>query len=170
MHLVGWNQVCRSVDQGGLGIRSIKLMNRALLGKCLWRFSVEKNSLWWKVFFFRDKRANFIQEQKKNHTNKLKETLIKEMKGQEKQQTKNTQNKDQTLQLFTPNRIPLPLIELLSNGDPMEQQMVNEERKYGGRLLRQNMELLKWVGIVEVLKVRMALEFGKGLLRSLSRS
>lgn len=77
-------------------------------------------------FFFRDKRANFIQEQKKNHTNKLKEALIKEMKGQEKKQTKNTQNKDQKLQLLTPNRIPFPLIELPSNRDPIEHQMVEE--------------------------------------------
>lgn len=38
MHLVGWNQVCQPASQGGLGI-----------GKWLWRFSLEKSSLWHKV-------------------------------------------------------------------------------------------------------------------------
>lgn len=33
--------VAKSKDQGGLGLGRIKERNRALLGKWLWRFSVE---------------------------------------------------------------------------------------------------------------------------------
>lgn len=33
----------------GLGIRDIRLHNFALLGKWLWRFGMERNSLWMKV-------------------------------------------------------------------------------------------------------------------------
>lgn len=44
-----WNVVCKPVDQGGLGIRSIREMNRALLNKWLWRFGVERQVLWRRV-------------------------------------------------------------------------------------------------------------------------
>lgn len=32
-HLVNWNQVCLSKEKGGLDIRKLNLMNKALLGK-----------------------------------------------------------------------------------------------------------------------------------------
>lgn len=36
-HPVNWNQVCKPVDCGGLGIRPISDMNKALLGKWIWK-------------------------------------------------------------------------------------------------------------------------------------
>lgn len=56
-----------------------------------------------------------------------------------KETKQNTQNKDQTLQLLTLNRIPLPFIELLTNGDPIEQQTVDLE----GNLLLSSQVTLK---------------------------
>lgn len=44
-HLIGWNMVCRPLREGGLGIRRIRNHNRELLGKWLWKFGVERNSL-----------------------------------------------------------------------------------------------------------------------------
>lgn len=41
--------VCLSKKKECLGIRHIKMHNYALLGKCLWRFALERNSLWRKV-------------------------------------------------------------------------------------------------------------------------
>ena len=40
-----WEVVCRSKEQGGLGFGKITLRNRALLGKCLWRFPKEMGGL-----------------------------------------------------------------------------------------------------------------------------
>lgn len=39
----------RSKEKGGLGIGNLKKKNLALLGKWLWRFPLEQNSLWAKV-------------------------------------------------------------------------------------------------------------------------
>lgn len=44
--LMNWKKVCRSLDKGGLGVQSLNLMNRALLGKWLWRFDEERDALW----------------------------------------------------------------------------------------------------------------------------
>ena len=46
IHLINWKQVCLSKTKGGLGIRSLLLMNKALLSKWAWRFGEEDNSPW----------------------------------------------------------------------------------------------------------------------------
>ena len=48
-HLMNWNQVCQPLQSGGLGIRNLRLFNRALLGKWLWRFGNERETLWRQV-------------------------------------------------------------------------------------------------------------------------
>ena len=44
IHLVKWDTVCLSKKMGGLGIRNLPSLNRALLGKWNWRFAMEENS------------------------------------------------------------------------------------------------------------------------------
>ena len=48
-HLVDWNTVCLPVAQGGLGILKVAFVDKALLGKWLWRFGMEEAQLWRRV-------------------------------------------------------------------------------------------------------------------------
>lgn len=49
MHLVAWDVVCPPKETGGASIRSLQVMNKALLCKWLWRFGHKEESLWHQV-------------------------------------------------------------------------------------------------------------------------
>lgn len=49
MHLVGWNKIIKSKDEGGLGIQAAKAKNIALLAKLNWRMYHEREAFWAKV-------------------------------------------------------------------------------------------------------------------------
>jgi len=45
-HWVKWEDICHPKREGGLGIRPLRDMNKALKAKWLWRFAKEDNTLW----------------------------------------------------------------------------------------------------------------------------
>ncbi|KAE8668570.1 Dynamin-2B [Hibiscus syriacus] len=48
-HWVSWKNVCKPLCNGGLGVLDLNLINRALLGKWVWKFANEKESQWKKL-------------------------------------------------------------------------------------------------------------------------
>ena len=48
-HLVRWNLVCLEKRKGGLGVRNLALMNRALLSKWNWCYTNEREAFWKQV-------------------------------------------------------------------------------------------------------------------------
>lgn len=53
LHLVKWDKVCKDKDCGGLGIKSAKKQNLALLAKLGWKMYTQEDCLW--VNILRDK-------------------------------------------------------------------------------------------------------------------
>ncbi|WJZ80362.1 hypothetical protein VitviT2T_000290 [Vitis vinifera] len=45
-HLVRWEVVCLSKKKGGLGVKNLSILNKALLAKWNWRFVNEREALW----------------------------------------------------------------------------------------------------------------------------
>jgi len=46
LHWVNWDEVCHPKQEGGLGIRRLRIMNEALKTKWLWRFAKEYDAMW----------------------------------------------------------------------------------------------------------------------------
>ncbi|CAL5344867.1 unnamed protein product [Camellia sinensis] len=49
VHLVKWEEVTNSIENGGLGVRKVRVANSCLLLKWWWRFACESKALWRKV-------------------------------------------------------------------------------------------------------------------------
>ncbi|XP_028118943.1 uncharacterized protein LOC114316485 [Camellia sinensis] len=55
IHMIKWEDMLKSMDEGGLGIRNLRVANKCLLIKWWWRFGSEKDTLWRKVICSRNR-------------------------------------------------------------------------------------------------------------------
>ncbi|RVX10927.1 putative ribonuclease H protein [Vitis vinifera] len=59
-HLVNWEVVCADKENGGLGLRKLALLNKALLGKWIWRFACVEEDLWKQVLVAKYGQENLV--------------------------------------------------------------------------------------------------------------
>jgi hypothetical protein len=50
---VSWDKVCRPLEEGGLGIRDLRIFNLALLGKWEWKIRTERRGIWYRTLLNR---------------------------------------------------------------------------------------------------------------------
>lgn len=43
---VGWRNMCKPKQQGGLGLKDLSVWNKAMIMKHLWHVAMDKDSLW----------------------------------------------------------------------------------------------------------------------------
>lgn len=60
IHWVGWNQVCKSIGIGDLGVKKIKYFNLALMTKWRWRILVERGNTC--SYFLRKRYGNITHQ------------------------------------------------------------------------------------------------------------
>ena len=50
-HLIKWEVICSEKGQGDLSLRNLTLLNRALIGKWIWRFALESYYIWKRLIY-----------------------------------------------------------------------------------------------------------------------
>lgn len=48
-HLVSWEKLCKPKENGGLGFRSMRILNQAYMMKLAWQLVTERDKLWVQV-------------------------------------------------------------------------------------------------------------------------
>lgn len=79
-HLLNWNEVKNPIKDGGLGLCSLVNLNKALLGRWIWRFWNEENSLWKRVIsckWFKGNPHDFSLIRKFNYGLSLGKNIMK---------------------------------------------------------------------------------------------
>ena len=66
-HLVNWERVCVGKEEGGLGLRKLAPLNKALLGKWVWRFAWAKDEMWKRVLVAKYGQEEFGWRTKKEN-------------------------------------------------------------------------------------------------------
>ena len=61
-HLVNWEVVCADKEKGGLDLRKLALLNKALLGKWIWRFACDKENLWKQVISVKYEQGPWLED------------------------------------------------------------------------------------------------------------
>lgn len=46
IHWVSWNVICKSREEGGLGVKNVEIMNAALIFKWKWRILSDDEAVW----------------------------------------------------------------------------------------------------------------------------
>lgn len=58
-YLISWEKICKPKDQGGMGFRNLRILNKAYMAKLAWQISNNQDKLWVQIMRYKYSCGSF---------------------------------------------------------------------------------------------------------------
>ncbi|KAM6563873.1 hypothetical protein CsatB_023871 [Cannabis sativa] len=142
LHLLAWNAICQSKMRGGLGFRSVSIINKAFMTKWAWKALTDNSSVWSKVVNAKYlKGREFLNLERNGDESAMWKAVLQAREVLEQGICKKIGNGAKTSIWFDPwvpssNRTPTPLKDV-SHGIAWVKQFVLSNNRWNAQMIKE---------------------------------